>query len=107
MSIYTMGIWQAKSGREEAFAAAWWDLATWTAREFLKVKETNGTLLRDRDQPGRFVSFGPWESLEQITAWRAHPGFQERVARMNGLLENFTPAVLDPVPPLAEPRKGG
>lgn len=107
MSVYTMGIWQAKLGREAEFAAAWWEFAEWTGRQFLGVEETNGTLLRDRDQPGRFVSFGPWDSLDQIAAWRAHPGFRERVARMNDLLESFTPAVLDPVPPSAQDSRGG
>lgn len=47
------------------------------------------------------MSFGPWDSLDQIAAWRAHPGFRERVARMNDFLESFTPAVLDPVLPSA------
>lgn len=49
MSVYTMGIWQAKPGREAEFAAAWWEFAEWTGREFLGSEETNGTLLRDRD----------------------------------------------------------
>lgn len=69
MSVYTMGIWQAKPGREDEFAAAWWEFAEWTGREFLGVEKTNGTLLRDRDQPGRFVSFGPWEASP-----RSRPG---------------------------------
>jgi heme-degrading monooxygenase HmoA len=39
--------------------------------------------LLDRDHPVCFVSFGQWESIDQIAAWRAHPGFRERVTRMN------------------------
>jgi quinol monooxygenase YgiN len=55
------------------------------------------TLLRDREQPNRFISFGPWESVEAIGAWRANPGFQERVSKMREMLEDFSPMTLDEV----------
>ena len=31
------------------------------------------TLLRDMDQSHRFISFGAWQSLEQIAAFRRRP----------------------------------
>lgn len=99
MDVYTMGIWQVKSGRESAFIAAWWDLATWTSREFLAVDTVDGVLLSDAGQAGRFVSFGPWASRAQIAAWRSHPGFVSRVTAMKrDLLDSFTASVLDVVP---------
>lgn len=100
MSVYTMGIWQAKPGREDEFVAAWWEFARWSSQEFEVKGSTGPLLLRDREQPGRFVSVGPWETVEQIAAWRAHPAFQERVG-IRDFLESFTPATLDPVPPAA------
>lgn len=49
------------------------------------------------DAPGRFASFGPWESLAAIRRWRALPGFQERVQRLEEVLDRFEPAALEPV----------
>lgn len=95
MTVYTLGIWVTKAGREDEFAACWRDFARWTLDE---VDATaSGTLLRDRDNPSRFVSFGPWSDPAMIEAWRAHPGFAERVARMRELLVDFSPMTLDEV----------
>lgn len=94
MSVYTVGIWIAKPGREDEFAACWREMAEWTIRE---VAPAPGTLLRDRERPARFVSFGPWPDAEAIARWRAHPGFAERVARMRALLDDFSPLTLDDV----------
>jgi heme-degrading monooxygenase HmoA len=96
MSVYTMGIWLVKAGREDEFVAAWQEMAEWTMRE-VEGAEPGGTLLRDRGQPDRFVSFGPWPDEETIAGWRNNPGFKERVGRMRDLLQDFSPAILDPV----------
>jgi hypothetical protein len=50
---------------------------------------------RPRATQNRFFSFGPWESLEAIEAWRASAGFQERVGDFQELLESFEPYTLD------------
>jgi len=90
---YTLGNWVAKPGREEEFVAAWRELADWT------MKEVGGSpsakLLRDVANPRRFVSFGPWDSLEAIDAWRALPGFRERVLGIRELLESFEPITME------------
>ena len=92
---YTLGNWTAKPGREEEFVAAWQEIADWTRRE---VGGTSwARLLRDVADPRRFVSFGPWESLEAIDVWRALPGFQERVSRIREFLESFEPVTLEAV----------
>ena len=80
-----MGIWQVKPGSEDDFVTAWQEMADWTMREV------------QGDQPSRFVSFGPWPDERTIAAWRGSAGFQERVGRIRGLLEDFSPATLDPV----------
>jgi heme-degrading monooxygenase HmoA len=47
------------------------------------------TLLEDEEHLRRFISMGPWDSLEAIEGWRASAGFQERVGRIRELLESF------------------
>lgn len=91
---YTSGVWIAKPGQEAAFIAAWQELADWSLRE---VGASWATLLQDRSQVSRFVSFGPWESLEQIEAWRSDPGFAERVARIRPLIESLEASTLEAV----------
>ncbi|MGI8827333.1 MAG: antibiotic biosynthesis monooxygenase family protein [Chloroflexota bacterium] len=95
MSVYSLGIWIVKPGREGDFVEAWREMADWTTREMTGGEK--GTLLRDREQPNRFVSFGPWDSVEAITAWRAHPGFRERVGKLREMLDDFSPTTLDDV----------
>lgn len=75
-------------------ASSWQDLADWTVAEF---PEAQGTLLRDREAPNVFFSFGPWRDLDQALAWRASEGFRQRVTRLRQLLESFEPHLLDPV----------
>ena len=92
---YSSGVWIAKPGREAEFAAAWQEFAEWSLAE---IKPDGwAKLLRDRDQANRFVSFGPWDSLEQIEAWRSHPGFAERVGRIRELIERLEPSTLEAV----------
>lgn len=54
-------------------------------------------LLRDGDEPLRFASFGPWETLDAIRRWRALPGFQEHAARFGEVLESFEAHTLEQV----------
>ena len=87
--IYTVGIWTVKAGREEEFVAAWRAMGEATLADFPAAQ---GRLLRDLDNPRRFVSFGPWESLE---TWRASAPFQEGVARIRELLDAFEPGTYE------------
>jgi len=90
---YTSGEWIVKPGREAEFIAAWHEMAAWSAREIPGALW--GRLLQDRDRPNRFLSFGPWASLEAIDTWRAHPGFAEGVGRIRPLLESLQPSTLE------------
>jgi quinol monooxygenase YgiN len=87
--VYTLGEWRAKAGSEAAFVAAWRELGEWT--EATVPGNTWAKLLRDRDDPQRFVSFGPWTDDDAVARWRGHPGFQERVAGIQQLLVSFLP----------------
>jgi heme-degrading monooxygenase HmoA len=97
--VYTHGTWTVKPGSEDKFEAAWTALAEWTVGVYPGV---HGTLLRDRDEPRRFVSVGPWPSAQSVQEWREHPEFQRRVAEIRGLLESFEPRTLDLVVEVAD-----
>lgn len=92
--MYTLGVWRAKPGREADFVNAWDELARWTVESGY---ESTGTLLRDRSEPGRFVSFGPWPSVDAAEEWRASDGFAERLAKLRESLESFEPGTYDVV----------
>ena len=48
-------------------------------------------LVRDLRAPERFVSFLPWESLEAIQGWKAHPEFKARMAKVQVYVDKFAP----------------
>ncbi len=90
---YTHGVWIAKEGREQEFVRGWSELADWSSRALEGAGSAR--LLEDLVQRNRFVSFGDWESLEAIDAFRAAPEFEEGVARLRGLLDHFEPSTLE------------
>ena len=92
MTVYTLGVWLVEEGREDEFIRAWDDLAEWTVEN---GHESHGTLVRDREVPHRFVSFGPWPSAEAAERWRDSAGFRERFARMEAFVDRFEPQTLD------------
>jgi heme-degrading monooxygenase HmoA len=92
VAVYTMGTWIVKPGREAEFVRRWEEMGVWTTGRFAGAR---GTLLRDREEPNRFVSFGPWKSAEQIGEWRSDPEFAEHVARIRETVEAFDPHTLD------------
>lgn len=94
MTVYTLGVWRVKPGEEEAFVAAWDALGQWTLERGF---DTHGTLVRDRDDPTRFVSFGPWRSAEDAERWRSDPGFAEHFAALERHLDSFEPGTYDVV----------
>jgi heme-degrading monooxygenase HmoA len=87
--LYTHGRWVVKEGQQERFQAAWQELAEWTNANVEGAVGGEARLLQDLDDPRLFYSFGPWESLEAIQAWRAADGFQARVGRIRELLDSF------------------
>jgi heme-degrading monooxygenase HmoA len=92
---YTQGIWTVKPGRSEEFIAAWAEFADWTSQNAAGAGQAK--LLRDRDDPDRFISIGPWESLEAIEAWRKLEGWGSRVAKIRDLLDGFEAFTLEVV----------
>ena len=90
--LYTAAIWIVKPGREAEFVALWEKLGERTLEDF---PNASGTLLRDRERPQRFMSFGPWESEEEVERWRSSAAFRETVAELRDVLESFEPATWD------------
>ena len=93
--LYTSGDWKVKPGKAEEFVAAWEELALWTTENV--PTSTWAALLKDDDDPNRFRSFGPWESREDVAAWRAMAEFKEAIARMRELLESFEAHIFEAV----------
>jgi heme-degrading monooxygenase HmoA len=95
--LYTHGRWVVKQGQQARFQAAWQEFADWTDAEISGAVTGEARLLQDLDDPTLFFSFGPWDSLDAILAWRADPGFQERVGRIRDLLVSFEARTLSSV----------
>jgi heme-degrading monooxygenase HmoA len=91
---YTHTSWVVKPGREEEFVERWNEWADWSRRQGLAAR---AMLLRDVDKPDRFVSFGPWESMQSVRGWRAQAGYHERVARLREVVDEFEPRTLEVV----------
>ena len=91
--MYTSGVWVAKEGREDEFARRWQESADWLALDFPGVKFM---LLRDQENPRRFVSLGEgWRNRAQIEAARETPEFQDTMASIWRVLDSGEMATLD------------
>jgi heme-degrading monooxygenase HmoA len=90
--VYSSGSWKAKDGEEKEFETAWTEFARW-----LSTMPGAGTarLTRDMSEPGRYLSFAPWESAEQMHAWMNHPAFRENMGRVQGHVAEFSSRQLE------------
>jgi quinol monooxygenase YgiN len=90
--VWTHGTWIAKPGQEDAFVRGWSKLARDVMAEF---RGEPPTLLRDRDKPNIFKTFGAWPDIEAIEEFRSSDTFRAAVAELQPLLESFEPMTLD------------
>jgi heme-degrading monooxygenase HmoA len=91
--MYTSGVWIVKQGREDEFARRWQGSADRLALDFPGVKFM---LLRDRENPRRFISLGEgWRTEDEIEAARSSPDFQDAMAAVWRMLETGEMATLD------------
>ena len=73
--MYTSGVWIVKKGREDDFARRWQESSDSVSLDFPDV---TFRLMRDRENPQRFVSLGDgWRNVEQVEAARS-------LARLSG-----------------------
>ena len=77
--IYTSGNWKPNAGSEEAFIVAWTQFAAWGSSI---AGAGRLRLLRDVDDPSRFVSFGDWDTLDEARGWKTAPEFKEKMAQV-------------------------
>jgi len=85
--VYTSGVWVVKKGHEDEFARIW---QTSADRASLQFPGVTFRLLRDVDNPHRFVSIGgSWRNAEQIAAARATPSFQESLHATEKLVDSY------------------
>ena len=86
---YSSGTWKAKDGEEKEFEEAWTEFARW-----LGTMPGAGTarLTRELGEPGRYLSFAPWESAEAMHQWKSDPGFRERMGKVQAHVAEFTPS---------------
>jgi quinol monooxygenase YgiN len=93
--LCTAAIWMVKAGREQEFARRWQESAD---RLALETPGVTYKLLRDREEPRRFVSLGEgWRAPDQIETVRESPGFQDSMASIWRLLESGELSTLDVV----------
>ena len=93
-NVWTHGTWVVKPGMEDAFVDAWTKLANVATARFATERPT---LLRDRERPNVFRTFGPWPSIEAVEEFRSSDLFRDGVAATKPLLESFEPVTLDEI----------
>jgi hypothetical protein len=93
MTLYTVGEWDVKLGREDEFAARWHELTEISLAEV----EPNARviLLRDREQPRRFHSIGEFRNEETIVSSQDGCVLGGRLGDLADLLEHAQMSTLD------------
>jgi heme-degrading monooxygenase HmoA len=86
---YSSGTWKAKDGEEDQFVEAWTEFARW-----LSTMPGAGTarLTKNLSEPGRYMSFAPWESAEAMQQWKSDPAFGEHMGPVQAHVAEFTPS---------------
>ncbi len=88
-AFYSTGSWLPHAGQEEPFLEAWKAFSGWAVA--MPGAAGEALLARDLRDPERFISFLPWESLDAIKAWKAHPEFKQRMAQVQQFVDRFAP----------------
>ena len=91
--MHPSGVWLVKEGREDEFARRGQESAD---RSALETPGLKFVLLRDRENPRRFVSLGEgWRTADQIEAARSTPEFQDAMASIWRMLDSGEVTTLD------------
>jgi heme-degrading monooxygenase HmoA len=92
---FTAGVWLVKSGKEKDFIAVWGDVAAWVLNHNLGAREFY--LLQDIQQSRRFISYGYWDSIQKIEAWRQLPESAEFIAKTKELCDEMMLPIMKPI----------
>ena len=96
MDVWTVDVWTAKPGDEDAFASTWREFLGWTVREFDGV--LGGTrIFRGTNRPDQFFSPIHWSKIEAITAWQSDPRTQPWLRRLRELAVDETLHIMETV----------
>jgi heme-degrading monooxygenase HmoA len=92
--LVTTGIWTANPTKDVELIEAWTAFAAWAS-----AMPGTGPLRLGRDTGNalRYVSFGAWDSVEAVRAWKNQLEFRERTAHVLQYVDDFRPAELDVV----------
>jgi heme-degrading monooxygenase HmoA len=85
---FTCGIWTVRDGSEEEFVRRWTALVN--SAQALPGAESF-TLIQDRQDPHRFISFGAWDDWTTADGWRASEPFTSAMSACRELCEDFRP----------------
>ena len=92
--VFTTGVWRPKAGEEDAFLEEWRHFMEWAAS---MPGAGIGRLTRDLRDPGRFVSFASWESIEAVRGWKDSAEFKPRMSRVQQHVAEFAPTEIEVV----------
>lgn len=84
---FTSGDWLVKEGNEEPFLDRWAELADWCVANYPGSRGLY--LIKDRQKPGHYVSFGAWTDFNTVSASRSRPKFLELFRACQSLCERF------------------
>ena len=89
---FAVGLWTVKPGREEIFLEKWQEFAQWTLNNLKGSRWAY--MVRDQEQKNKFMSFGAWDSPENIAKWRQSPKFKSAFAEFKELCEEIKPSTM-------------
>lgn len=92
VEVYTAGTWTLDAGREDVLVEAWSNFASWASS---MPGAGQLRLTRDMHEPDPCTSFGEWEMVDAVRAWKSSPEFRERMAQVLQHVHSFQPSELE------------
>lgn len=93
MIVYTSGEWHVKAGREADFRRVWTGFGGLGGTR--SDEGPVAVLLRDKEDPLHFRSFGRWPSEEASANWQASDGFRQWMSDLRDTLDGMESYNLD------------
>jgi len=90
--VLTLAIWTVRPGRSEEFISLWESFASWTSGS--RESSQRGYLVQDLADPQLFISYGYWDDMATINAWRESPEFTEFYQVARELCESIQPRTM-------------
>jgi quinol monooxygenase YgiN len=91
-TLFTIGHWTVKADMEELFLEKWQKFAQWTLDNHKGAHWV--FMVRDQEHKNKFISFGPWESIESIDEWRQSSKFKSFFEEIRVLCDEIQPSTM-------------